>query len=59
MLEFAGRFYRQPGRQADAIRDEFGLAHVIGDDDEATDIDSILPTTSAPAATTGNAAPTG
>ncbi|QHN20143.1 murein biosynthesis integral membrane protein MurJ [Gordonia amarae] len=30
---------------------------IFGDDDEATDIDSILPTTSAPAATTGNAAP--
>ena len=26
MLEFAGRFYRQPGRQADAIRDEFGVS---------------------------------
>lgn len=26
MLEFAGRFYRQPGHQADAIRAEFGLS---------------------------------
>ena len=25
MLTFAGRFYRQPGHQADAIRDEFGM----------------------------------